>query len=82
MSVRTLQAHPGGNALPFKFRELLTMAQVAVYLQKSSEAARIWCRRKKLPMSKVGREWRVDQRDLDAAIAKDTRVALQKAVAR
>lgn len=63
---------------PWRFRELLTIKQVADYLHKSSEAARKWARRHpELPMSKVGREWRIDKRDLDRAIEQDTKKALK-----
>jgi excisionase family DNA binding protein len=62
---------------PFQFRKLLTMAQVGEQLQKSSEAARKWARRGKVPMTKVGREWRVDQRDLDRKLAEDTNAAIR-----
>ncbi len=65
----SLTAHVGGNAVPFKFRELLTTEQLGVYLQKSSEAARKWLRRHpEIPAVKCGREWRVDKRDVDLAM--------------
>jgi hypothetical protein len=61
----------------WQFRELLTMAQLATYLQKpSGEAARKWARRHQVPMSKVGREWRVDRRDIDRVITRDTQIAI------
>lgn len=60
--------------LPWQFRELLNMHSLAKYLDKpSGEAARKWARRHGLPMSKVGREWRADKRDVDLAIEKDSR---------
>jgi hypothetical protein len=69
------------NPLPFKFRELMTMAQLAEYLQKpSGEAARKWARRKPVPMTKCGREWRVDRRDVDCVMAEDTAAALRRRV--
>jgi hypothetical protein len=72
-----LDVHAGGNPLPFKFRELLTMHDLAVYLKKpSGEAARKWARRRLVPMTKCGREWRVDRRDVDRVMADDTRRAL------
>lgn len=62
--------------LPFRFRSLLTMHELAAYLHKpSGEAARKWARRKRLPMEKCGREWRIDQRDVDRQLAEDTRAA-------
>lgn len=72
-----LDVHVGGNALPFKFRELLTMGGLAVYLKKpSGEAARKWARRHDVPMTKCGREWRVDRRDVDRVMAKQTKAAI------
>lgn len=63
---------------PFKFRELMTTAQLAGYLQKpSGHAARLWARRHNVPMTKCGREWRIDRRDVDRVMAEDTRKALQ-----
>jgi len=61
-----------------QFRTLLTMGELAAYLHKSSgEAARKWAKRCNLPMSKVGREWRVDKRDVDRLIEHDTTRAVQ-----
>lgn len=78
--MKTLRAHTGGNPLPFRFRELMRMDQLAIYLQKpSGEAARKWARRQAVPMTKCGREWRVDVRDVDQAMAKDTKRAVQRA---
>jgi hypothetical protein len=72
----------GGNPLPWKFRELLTMADLAHYLHKpSGEAARKWARRHQVPMSKCGREWRVDRRDVDVVMARETKQALHARVA-
>lgn len=73
-----LIAHQGGNPLPWKFRELLTMAELGAYLHKSSEAARKWARRSALPMLKVGREWRVDKRDVDKRMADDAKRSLRQ----
>jgi hypothetical protein len=68
----------GAAPLPFKFRELLTMATLATYLQKpSGEAARKWARRHRVPMTKCGREWRVDRRDVDRVMAEDTQRTLR-----
>jgi hypothetical protein len=79
----SLAAYLGGNPLPFRFRELLTMAQLAAYLQKpSGEAARKWARRHRVPMTKCGREWRVDRRDVDAVMARDTQAAVAAQVGR
>jgi len=59
--------------LPFKFRELLRMDELATYLKKpSGEAARKWARRHQVPMLKCGREWRVDRRDVDQVMRDET----------
>jgi hypothetical protein len=63
--------------LPWKFRELMRMDELATYLHKSSgEAARKWARRHAVPMSKCGREWRVDRRDVDRVMAEQTKRAI------
>lgn len=81
MSAPDLIAHAGGNPLPWKFRELMTTAELAAYLHKpSGEAARKWARRHRVPMTKVGREWRVDQRDVDRQLKTDTRAAIVEQV--
>jgi len=73
-----LDVHAGGNPLPFKFRELLTTHELAAYLHKpSGEAARKWARRHRVPMTKCGREWRVDRRDVDRVMLEETRAALR-----
>lgn len=78
-----LAAHVGGNAVPFKFRDRMTMAQLAEYLAKpSGEAARKWARRHMVPMSKVGREWRIDRRDVDLALKQQTAIAVEQQMAR
>jgi Helix-turn-helix domain len=67
------------RTLPFawSFRELLTMAELATYLKKpSGEAARKWAKRHAVPMSKCGREWRVDRRDVDRVMRQQTAVAV------
>lgn len=54
------------------------MAELAGYLKKpSGEAARKWARRHSVPMTKCGREWRVDRRDVDRVMAEDTQRALR-----
>lgn len=61
----------------FRFRQLLTMTELADYLHKpSGEAARKWAQRHGVPMTKCGREWRVDLRDVDRRLDDDTRRAL------
>jgi hypothetical protein len=74
VSGSSLAVHVGGNPLPWKFRELMTMAQLAAYLQKpSGEAARKWMQRWDVPATKCGREWRVDRRDVDRAMAQQAK---------
>jgi excisionase family DNA binding protein len=73
---RVVSSH---GPLPFAFRQLLTMAQAGAYLQKSGEATRIYLRRNQVPMSKVGRQWRIDKRDLDRHIEDCTAAAMGKA---
>jgi excisionase family DNA binding protein len=43
---------------------LLTVDQAANYLQISPWVIRKWLREKKLPGFKIGREWRIDEKDL------------------
>lgn len=49
-------------------RELMTVADVAVYLRKSHMAARKWLKRSGLPLLRAGQKLMVDRRDLDKAI--------------
>ena len=66
------------DVLPWQFRALMTMAQLASYLGKpSGEAARKWVGRNKrrLPVSYCGRELRVDKRDVDRLLCEDTTAA-------
>lgn len=59
---------------PWQFRELLSMASLAKYLDKpSGEAARKWVQRAQVPVSYCGRELRVDKRDVDRVLAETTR---------
>lgn len=46
--------------------QLLTVDQVAKYLVVDSNTVYRWCRSGKLPGMKIGREWRVEQRDLES----------------
>lgn len=62
------------DVLPWQFRALMTMAQLAAYLGKpSGEAARKWVTRRGVPVTYCGRELRVDKRDVDRVLAADTR---------
>jgi len=47
---------------------LLTINQAADYLQMNPQVVRRWLRGKKLPGFKVGREWRIDEKDMAALI--------------
>ncbi len=47
---------------------LLTIDQAAEYLQINPQVVRRWLREKKLPGFKVGRVWRIDEKDLAAVI--------------
>ncbi|NPV90507.1 MAG: helix-turn-helix domain-containing protein [Firmicutes bacterium] len=47
---------------------LLTVDQAAEYLQISPWIIRKWLREKKLPGFKIGREWRIDEKDLNQLI--------------
>jgi len=49
-------------------RELMVVADVAVYLRKSRAAARKWLKRHHLPLVYIGGKLAVDRRDLDRAI--------------
>lgn len=53
---------PRGNML----NRLLTTKDVASYLQVDPNTVYRWCREGKLAGIKVGRDWRIDQRDLEA----------------
>jgi excisionase family DNA binding protein len=45
--------------------ELLTIAEVAVYLKLSRRTAWRWCKSGQLPAVKVGHQWRVARSDLE-----------------
>jgi len=44
---------------------LLTIREVSAYLQMDANTVYRWCRDSMLPAVKMGKEWRVSQRDLD-----------------
>ncbi|MDE3075088.1 MAG: helix-turn-helix domain-containing protein [Chloroflexota bacterium] len=48
---------------------LLTIQEVAGYLQIDDNTVYRWCRESHIPAMKIGKEWRIDQRDLDAFLA-------------
>lgn len=47
---------------------LLTIEEAAEYLRMSPWVVRQWLREGKLPGFKLGREWRIDEKDLEAFI--------------
>jgi excisionase family DNA binding protein len=47
---------------------LLTIKELATYLQLDPNTVYRWCRENMLPAVKMGKEWRVSQRDLDAFV--------------
>lgn len=52
----------------WQMRELMLVADVAVYLRKSHAAARKWLKRHDLPLVRIGKKLAIDRRDLDKAI--------------
>lgn len=48
---------------------LLTIREVASYLQIDGNTVYRWCRESRIPAIKIGKEWRIDQRDLDGFLA-------------
>lgn len=52
----------------WQMRELMVVADVAIYLRKSHAAARKWLKRHDLPLVHIGGKLAVDRRDLDRAI--------------
>jgi len=49
-----------------RVNRLLTIREVSAYLQMDANTIYRWCRESTLPAVKLGKEWRVSQRDLDA----------------
>lgn len=49
----------------FELDRLLTIREVAAYLQIDANTVYRWCRDSTLPAVKMGKEWRVGQRDLE-----------------
>jgi excisionase family DNA binding protein len=50
---------------PVSSDELLTIAEVAIYLKLSRRTAWRWCKAGQLPAVKVGHQWRVARSDLE-----------------
>jgi excisionase family DNA binding protein len=56
--------------------ELLTIAEVAVYLKLSRRTAWRWCKAGQLPAVKVGHQWRVARSDLENFVRKRGKLML------
>lgn len=48
--------------------DVLTIADVAVYLRVSETTVWRWCNNGKLPAFRIGRSWRVRRKDLEQTI--------------
>ena len=57
----------GGAVLEGRF---LTVQEIARELQVKVETVQEWCRSKKLPAYKIGREYRIERREYEAFLAK------------
>lgn len=56
--------------------ELLTVAEVAVYLKLSRRTAWRWCKAGQLPAVKVGHQWRVARSDLESFVRRHGKLRL------
>lgn len=56
--------------------ELLTIAEVAVYLKLSRRTAWRWCKAGQLPAVKVGHQWRVARSDLESFVRRRGKLIL------
>jgi excisionase family DNA binding protein len=56
--------------------ELLTIAEVAIYLKLSRRTAWRWCKNGQLPAVKVGHQWRVARSDLENFVRRRGKVML------
>jgi len=45
--------------------DLLTLGEVARYLRMSRATVQRWCRDRRLPATKIGKEYRIRREDLD-----------------
>ena len=59
------QSHQATMSQPIPSDELLTIAEVAIYLKLSRRTAWRWCKDGQLPAVKVGHQWRVARSDLE-----------------
>ena len=55
-------------------KKLLTLTDVADYLQVSGRTVRLWLRRGHLRGFKIGKEWRVSARDLENFLEQNANV--------
>ena len=55
-------------------KKLLTLTDVADYLQVSGRTVSLWLRRGHLRGFKIGKEWRVSARDLDNFLEQNANV--------
>lgn len=58
--------------------QLLTVAQVATWLNVHPETVLRWVRSGKLPGSKLGREWRFQRADVEAFIERNRSAAARQ----
>lgn len=56
--------------------ELLTIAEVAVYLKLSRRTTWRWCKAGQLPAVKVGHQWRVARSDLESFVRRRGKLIL------
>ncbi len=59
------QTNQSSATHPVSPDELLTIAEVAIYLKLSRRTAWRWCKAGQLPAVKVGHQWRVARSDLE-----------------
>lgn len=69
-------ANPLNSTPSVSADELLTIAEVAVYLKLSRRTAWRWCKAGQLPAVKVGHQWRVARSDLESFVHKRGKLIL------
>ena len=70
------QASPSALVPSVQADELLTIAEVAIYLKLSRRTAWRWCKNGQLPAVKVGHQWRVARSDLENFVRRRGKVML------
>lgn len=70
------QASPSTLVPSVQADELLTIAEVAIYLKLSRRTAWRWCKNGQLPAVKVGHQWRVARSDLENFVRRRGKVML------